>query len=139
MSEENVEMLRSAYPLFSLQAATEGELDALFDDIADPEIELRPPPIYPDEVPSFRGLEETKGFLRRLAEVWEEWRFVPQEFIASETQVVVIGYLHARGKGSGVEVDTPGAHLWSFRDGKAARLEVYLDQAEALEAAGLSE
>jgi ketosteroid isomerase-like protein len=29
------------------------------------------------------------------------------------------------------------AQVWTFRDGKAARMEMYSDPAEALEAAGL--
>jgi ketosteroid isomerase-like protein len=139
MSQENVEMLRRVYPVFSLQAATEGKLDALFDEIADAEIEFRPPPIYPDQDSSFRGLGEFKEFLQGLGEVWDDWRFVPEEFIVGDDDVAVLGYLHARGKGSGVEVDTPAAHVWSFRSGKAVRMQVFLDKEEALEAAGLRE
>jgi ketosteroid isomerase-like protein len=139
MSEENVDLLRPAYALFNLNAVVDGKLDALFDEIADPEIVIIPPPVYPDEASSFRGLEESKAFFRRLAEVWEDWRFVPEDFLAAGDYVVVIGYLHAKGKGSGAEIDTPGAHVWSFRDGKATQVQVHLNRGEALEAAGLSE
>ena len=33
----------------------------------------------------------------------------------------------------------PIAQVWTFRDGLIARMEMYFDRAEALEAAGLSE
>jgi ketosteroid isomerase-like protein len=35
--------------------------------------------------------------------------------------------------------DTHGAHLWTFREGKAIRLEVFSSRERALEAAGLRE
>ena len=42
-----------------------------------------------------------------------------------------------RGKGSQVEVDSLGAHLWTLRDGMAVRLEVFSSREKALAAAGL--
>jgi ketosteroid isomerase-like protein len=34
-------------------------------------------------------------------------------------------------------VETKGAHLWTLRDGKAVRLEVFADRAKALASVGL--
>ena len=42
-----------------------------------------------------------------------------------------------RGRGSGVTVDTEGAHVWTLRDGKVVRLEAFADRAKALAAVGL--
>ena len=44
----------------------------------------------------------------------------------------------AGARGSGAMVDTKGAHLWTLRDGKVIRLEVFADGARALAAAGLT-
>ncbi len=44
-----------------------------------------------------------------------------------------------RGKGSGVDVDVQGAHVWKMRDGKVVRLEIFSNREKALEAAGLRE
>ena len=44
----------------------------------------------------------------------------------------------AKGKGSGVELTRPDALVAQFRDGKAVKLGYYNDQAQALEAVGLS-
>ena len=44
-----------------------------------------------------------------------------------------------RGKGSGVTVEADIALVYGFRDSKAAWIEPYMSQAEALEAAGLRE
>ena len=59
--------------------------------------------------------------------------------MASGDVVVVLCRYTGRGKESGVDVDTQGAHLWTMRDGTAIRLEVFSTRERALEAAGLSE
>jgi len=38
---------------------------------------------------------------------------------------------NGRGKGSGLEIEATGAHLWTFRDGLAVRFDVYRDREEA--------
>ena len=42
------------------------------------------------------------------------------------------------GATSGIPIDMELAHLYTMRDGKAAKLAEYMDRDEALEAAGLS-
>jgi ketosteroid isomerase-like protein len=55
-------------------------------------------------------------------------------------EVVFLFATHrGRGRASGVEVRGETAYLYTLRDGKVARLELYPGRAEALEAAGLSE
>jgi hypothetical protein len=44
-----------------------------------------------------------------------------------------------RGRASGIELVRDDALVFELRSGKIARLDYYNDQAEALEAAGLSE
>ena len=51
---------------------------------------------------------------------------------------MVLVVLRGKGKGSGAEVATPAAHVWTMRRGKAIRVAAYMDRAKALEAAGLS-
>jgi ketosteroid isomerase-like protein len=53
--------------------------------------------------------------------------------------VLVLGRLKGRGKGSGAPVDTPYTGIFDFRGDKIWRSRVYLDRAEGLRAAGLSE
>jgi ketosteroid isomerase-like protein len=43
----------------------------------------------------------------------------------------------ARGGASGVRLDRETAHLWTLRDARIARCEIYLDRSEALEAVGM--
>jgi len=56
-----------------------------------------------------------------------------------EERVLVLMEVRARSKTHRVEMPVEGANLLTIRDGKLARLEMFLDQNEAREAAGLSE
>jgi ketosteroid isomerase-like protein len=67
----------------------------------------------------------------------DEWTFEPTEMEAAGDNVLVPVLLHARGRGSGLELPGEGFHVWTFRDGKAARVQTYFDEAEARRAAGL--
>jgi ketosteroid isomerase-like protein len=64
----------------------------------------------------------------------------PEEILAGAAPgtVLVLARTYVRGKGSGVEVDIPVAHLLTLREGKVTRFEVILDRDQALEAAGLA-
>jgi len=53
-------------------------------------------------------------------------------------QVLGLGSIRIRGKGSGVETDVPSAVIVTFRDGRLAKLRDYGDRDAALEAAGLA-
>jgi len=77
------------------------------------------------------------GRMLRWLSSWEHWRVEPEGYIAAGESVVVLTRYLGRGKGSGVEVDAPGAHLWRMRNGKAVRLEIFSSRERALDAAGL--
>ncbi len=53
-------------------------------------------------------------------------------------RVLVLGRTEGRGRGSGVQVDSPIGVIYDFRDGKMSRVLAYFDHGEALRAAGLS-
>jgi ketosteroid isomerase-like protein len=53
--------------------------------------------------------------------------------------VLVTSTQRGRAKGSGIEVETRYAVLYEVRGDKIARMIIYTEPAEALEAAGLSE
>jgi ketosteroid isomerase-like protein len=50
-----------------------------------------------------------------------------------------LGHIHARGRGSGLEIDSRTGWVCTVRRGKLVRAEGFLDEADALEAAGLQE
>jgi uncharacterized protein len=83
-----------------------------------------------------------KGEVRKLWEtIWEisEWFIVsPEDFIVvDDEQVVVPCVLSARAKGTGLEGEAPTAHLFTVRNGKVLRMQVFVDKQQAMAAAHL--
>jgi ketosteroid isomerase-like protein len=130
MSEENVEVVREAVDAFNAR-----DRDRLLG-LMDPEIEFRS--VF--ERKTYRGLAEMVQFREDLDATLEEFHSEDDRFLdAGEDRVLYLYRVVGRGAGSGVPVSRENAILWHLRNGKLLKGEVYLDQREALEAAGLSE
>jgi ketosteroid isomerase-like protein len=85
-----------------------------------------------------RGREGVVAAQREWLRMWERpFKVEAEEFIDAGDRVVVFIRWHGRGKGSGVDVEAAGAHLWELRDRKAVRWDVFRDRDEALAAAGV--
>ena len=134
MSRENVEVVRRAYEAFNRVG-----LDALLE-YFHPELEYDVTAAIGPFAGMYYGRAAVRSFLAGYLESWEYVRMEPEDFIeVGENHVVVPLRLHMRGKGSGVEVSAETLNAWTMRDGKAARMAVYNDKDEALEAVGLRE
>jgi hypothetical protein len=56
------------------------------------------------------------------------------------TRLGTLAVESGRGRGSGAEVQSARtAHVWTLRDGKAVRLDLFNDRGEALKAVRLAE
>ena len=132
MSEESLEVARKAH-----QHLNDGDIDALIvlcDD--DFELDMTARVLNPD---TYRGHEGIRRFYREVSDVWEEFRWEPLSFFDTADKVVVLLHSHGRGRGSGLEMARNAAMVWTIDEGRAKSVRFYTDQAEALEAAGLSE
>jgi predicted MFS family arabinose efflux permease len=89
-----------------------------------PRFDLGWSPEFPDRPPMAEWLGE-----------WRDWRIEPTGWIHRGGHLVVLVRFRGTGRASGARVDAQGAHLWAFREGRAARLEIYSDPALALAAA----
>jgi ketosteroid isomerase-like protein len=85
------------------------------------------------------GRRERINAQRSWNDIWEEFRNEPEELVDLGDQVLVLGRLTGSGLSSGVGFDTEVAYLFDVSGGFAIREEMFVDQALALEAAGLSE
>jgi ketosteroid isomerase-like protein len=132
-----VQELRRLYPTWEFRRQAAGEFDDVFRALAHPDFEIRLPAAYPD-LDEVRGLEGVNALFRGFGQVWDEWRFEPELLFDGGDRAVVYLTLVARGKGSGAETATRGAHLWRLRGERFSRVEVYLDREEALAEAGLT-
>jgi ketosteroid isomerase-like protein len=70
---------------------------------------------------------------------FEEVAVRPERFLESDGRILVFLLMQLRPTDSEAKVEMRLVHLWTIRDGKPARCEVFTQRERALEAAGLSE
>jgi uncharacterized protein len=133
MSQENVEIARKI-----LDAGNRRDAEAILQ-YTDPEIKLQSAIIGGAEGNTYRGHDGVRNWMAESDATFEELRMEPEEFRDLGDEVLMIGRLYARGRESGVEIESPIAWLSTFHDGKGVRARGYLNIQDALEAAGLSE
>jgi uncharacterized protein len=134
MSQENVEIVRSLFEAFGVHRDPEAGLPYV-----DPDVEFQSAIIGGAEGITYRGHDGVRRWMAESDAAFEELTLKPEEFRDLGDEVLLIGRLHARGRESGVEVDSPIAWLSTVRDGKVVRSRGFLRPQEALEAAGLRE
>jgi ketosteroid isomerase-like protein len=134
MSAENIELVRAATEAMQ-RGDAEGALAAI-----DPEIEWHATVGGVDEGRVARGHDEVvQGFLDYF-EVWERIELRAEDFIdAGGEEVVVFFHEVAKGRKSGIVVETDTGTINTVRNGKIVRVRSYMDRDEALRAAGLSD
>jgi ketosteroid isomerase-like protein len=91
-----------------------------------------------DEGRVYRGHSEIVEAYEDYFETWERIELRPEEIIDTGDQLVVLVHEVARGRESGVMVETDTGTVSTLRDGRVIRVRSYMDRAQALEAAGLS-
>ena len=128
----NVEALQVVYEHWS-----RGDFSPVFDVYAE-DMEWG----WSDEWPDLEGVapdpNRRSQRLGAFLEPWEGWRCEAEDFIASGDLVVVLTRYSGQARGSGLDLDTRGAHVWTMRQGKVVRLEVFSTRERAFEAAGIS-
>jgi hypothetical protein len=155
MSQENVKAAQRLYPgSLDLVAAlnspeTLQALRTAFEPMVHPDFETVADPHYISAVgeapagTSRRVVHGIDGFIRTFSdwlEAWEAWTFTPTEFReVDEERVLVEADIAARSKTHGADMVIPGNNLLTFREGRLAKLELFLRREDALEAAGLRE
>ena len=137
MSKENVEAARRGYEAFN-----RGGVDAVISEgIWSPEIVWDATPTGIPGLGVYPGLEEVKSFFEDWFEAFpfDEWEIEVDEVIDHGDQVISTCRQRGRGALSGAGTELVVAQVGTWRDGQCVRLDNYLDRAQALEAAGLSE
>jgi ketosteroid isomerase-like protein len=78
------------------------------------------------------GRDDIAATLADWLSAWElPLRIEADDFIQSGDRILALVRWKGRGKGSGVEMEASGAHLWTFRGGLVSRFDVYRDRDEA--------
>jgi len=130
-SEANLETVRRAYEAFN-----RGDLVAFLAELDDEvHVDMTERVFNPD---TYDGHEGVRRFYAEVREVWEDFRWDPEEIVGAGDKVAALVHSHGRGKGSGVKVDRRIGFVWTLRAGRATSIRLYVDQAKALEVAGAS-
>ena len=87
----------------------------------------------------FVGEEGVRRYMTRFLQAWESLTIAAKAFRDRGDTVLVEVEQTGIGQDSRVPVEQSYFQLWTFRGGKVIRLETIFREAEALEAAGLSE
>jgi ketosteroid isomerase-like protein len=86
---------------------------------------------------SYLGLEELAEYMRGFLEPWERITIEADEVIEAGDSVFVAVSQRGTGQGSGAAAELHYFHVWTFRAGRAIRLETVRDRDEALAKAGI--
>jgi ketosteroid isomerase-like protein len=132
MSQENVEIVRNAYERF----ATTGDVA----EIVTPDFvwDMSNFHGWPEQQ-VYEGGEGARTFLAAWTAVWDDWALELDAVHEAGDKVVVLLRQRGRSKAAGMPVEMSFAQVWTLRDGRGARMDMYSDADEALEAVGLQE
>jgi ketosteroid isomerase-like protein len=119
----------------SFAAFNDGDWDTM-ESLYWPDAEAQAPEGWP-EAEDAKGWPAVRRQFERIKDSWAEDRFeVRSADLLDDGRIFVRGTWYTRGKGSGIEVDVDTWIIGAARDGKLARMEFYLDEAQAMRAAG---
>jgi ketosteroid isomerase-like protein len=135
MLQKNVEVV-----LQGIEALNRRDVDA-FVALVSPDVEWEDSVFWSEHARIYTGEAELREWFNQvILEPWESVHFEVEEITeAADDRVFFGGLLTTRGKGSGVETQVRGWSVVWITNGKTTRRQVFLDRADALEAAGLEE
>jgi len=131
MSQANVEIVRQMWEAFLGDDPTSGL------SFCDPDIEWDGTNLPDGKVA--RGHEAVVEHAMRWAEMWDDWRMEPEQFVDAGGDQVILVFREIGRSESGLHMDERHAELYALREGKVVSRKGFSDPAEALEAVGLSD
>jgi ketosteroid isomerase-like protein len=132
VSEENVEIVRE-----SLEAYTRRDVEALRR-VTTADIELDWSASRGWLAGVYRGFEEVMRFYAEYFEAFGEIVIEAESYIPTGDLVVTPNVAHQRGR-DGIEVTARAAFVFTVRGGKIAKIDLYQETPEALNAVGLED
>ena len=123
--KQNVEVVRDM-----LQDYVRGDFDAAL-------------PAFAQDVEVVTSLERFHGptgvveEAKRWEQMWSDYRFEVRDLVSAGDKVVLLYRQVGKAKESGVEVEERAAWVYTLREGKIARVEMFQDRETALRKASL--
>ncbi len=132
MSQEDVDTVLAFHAAYNAR-----ELDAAVD-LCAADVNASPDASRFPEAASLVGPEKLRGFLEETRSAWTSSHVTPNEVLDMEDgRVLLRADWGGTGTGSGVEASTNLSAIYTVQGVEIARVEWFLDHAEALRAAGL--
>jgi ketosteroid isomerase-like protein len=131
MSLQNVEIVREGYERFRIEGRFVAEL--VTPDFVWDMSNFRGWP----EQQVYEGPEEAQRFIEEWGGAWDDWELEVDTLHDAGEKVVALIRQRGRSKATGLPVEMTFAQVWTLSDGRQTRMDMYSDQSEALEAAGL--
>jgi uncharacterized protein len=127
MTTGNADLIRPIYAEWG-----RGNWRSAFD-VYHPQMEWGWSDEFPDLDGVFADTRDPNPRLRRWLSGWQGWRVQADDYLEIGDYVVVLATYRGRGKGSGVELEQEGAHVFRVRGGKVVRLEIFASRQKALD------
>lgn len=128
VSSENVEVVRRAYEAFA-RGDNEASLSYY-----DPSVEFSQPADEPGGG-TYHGVEGVVEAFKGWLAPWDHYRVDLDELTDHDEHVLARTRHHMRGKTSGIQVEKIIFQLWTLRNGRIVRVQMYYEETEALAAA----
>jgi ketosteroid isomerase-like protein len=132
MSRENVEVVRQV-----MEALGQRDAERLIA-LSDRDVEWHSLFALGEEG-MYVGHDGTRRYMSDLSDAWEIGRADVDDALGIGDVAVLVGRIHYRGRGSGVESESPVGWMLKFRHGKVICFRAFREPEEALEAVGLRE
>ena len=133
MSQENVELVRRLNDVFNERSFVENA------DLFDPDMVWDMSRMGLPDTASVTGRFGLIEFLNTWTESFTSEHIDAEDIVDRGDQVLVMVRHSARGMTSGIDIDQRFAMVWTLRNGRAARMDMYLTRDEALASMGSTE
>ena len=124
MSETNLNLIKTVYAAFNGR-----EYEAVLSHFAEDFVWIAADSSPLADRSPYRGIPAIReGVFDRIAAGFERLEVEPDEmFEADGERVVVLGHYHGQFRGASNDFRTQVAHIWTVRNGKAAKFQQYVD------------
>jgi ketosteroid isomerase-like protein len=132
---EAVELIRRIYGFDWATVGSRRKGFAELRDVVTPDFESRLSAELGDRVLS--GVEGLEMFVEALQQDFSEFHYDADDFLeVGDDGVLVLGRIFAKARATGMPLHGVFGHIWTVRDGLAARVEAHRDQDAARKVAG---
>jgi len=128
VSRENLEIVERGIEAFN-ERGVEGIIPFIH-----PDFEATTPPNLASEPDTYRGHDGVRRWFDSFYEVMDQIRWDAHSFQQVGDEVVVEFALRARGKTTGLDFGQEAVMVWTLRDGKGIRIQLFETLDEALAA-----